>query len=133
MCILSVYIYSCTLLKVVGYYDLSVLSMSVMGFQKSLNGVGGWGELYPFFLWIFGIFLTLQSPLHNIYLCTGLGGKVQINVSGTMHRQGNQRKASVNTSFKNFKVLLPFRSNLHKLIARLCDTCDHSISLQQTS
>ena len=29
MCILSVN----TLLKVVGYYDLSVLSMSVMGFQ----------------------------------------------------------------------------------------------------
>ena len=40
MCILSVY----TLLKVVGYYDLSVLSMSVMGFQKRcLDGrwVGG--------------------------------------------------------------------------------------------
>ena len=35
MCILSVY----TLLKVVGYYDLSVLSMSVMGFQKKF----GWG------------------------------------------------------------------------------------------
>ena len=35
MCILSVH----TLLKVVGYYDLSVLSTSVMGFQKkSLNG-----------------------------------------------------------------------------------------------
>ena len=47
MCILSVY----TLLKVVGYYDLSFLSMSVMGFQKrrSLDG----GELYPSF---FGIF-----------------------------------------------------------------------------
>ena len=30
MCILSVY----TLLKVFSYYDLSVLSMSVMGFQK---------------------------------------------------------------------------------------------------
>ena len=34
MCILSVY----TLLKVVGYYDLSVLFMSLMGFQKSLDG-----------------------------------------------------------------------------------------------
>ena len=45
MCIMSVY----TLLKVVGYYDLSVLSMSVMGFQKKKLdvGVGGWGELYP--------------------------------------------------------------------------------------
>ena len=48
MCILSVY----TLLKVVGYYDLSVLSMSVMGFQKKFGwGVGGfWSELYPIFL-----------------------------------------------------------------------------------
>ena len=45
-----IYIYIYTLLKVVGYYDLSVLSMSVMGFQKKLM-VGGWGELYPnFFL-----------------------------------------------------------------------------------
>ena len=26
----------CTLLKVVSYYDLSVLSMSVMGFQKKV-------------------------------------------------------------------------------------------------
>ena len=49
------------LLKVVGYCDLSVLSMSVsvMGFQqKSLDGC----ELYPSFFWIFGICLTLQSP-----------------------------------------------------------------------
>ena len=37
MCILSVY----ALLKVVGYYDLSVLSMSVMGFQKKVL-MGGW-------------------------------------------------------------------------------------------
>ena len=37
MCILSVY----TLLKVVNYYDLSVLSMSVIGFQKKI-GWGGW-------------------------------------------------------------------------------------------
>ena len=36
MCILSVY----KLIKVVGYYDLSVLSMSVMGFQKKNDG--GW-------------------------------------------------------------------------------------------
>ena len=39
MCILSVYI----LLKVVGYYDLRVLSMSVFCFQKKLDG-GGWLE-----------------------------------------------------------------------------------------
>ena len=43
-----------TLLKVVGYYDLSVLSMSVMGFRKKFGwGVGGWGELYPS---LFGFF-----------------------------------------------------------------------------
>ena len=31
------------MLKVVGYYDLSVLSMSVMGFQKKVwIWVGGW-------------------------------------------------------------------------------------------
>ena len=35
MCILSV------LLKVVGYYDVSVLSMSVIGFKQNLDG-GGW-------------------------------------------------------------------------------------------
>ena len=42
MCIPFVY----ALLKVVTYYDLSVLCMSVMGFQKkSWDGgwVGGWG------------------------------------------------------------------------------------------
>ena len=35
------------LLKVVSYYDLSVLSMSLMGFQKKLDRVwvGGWGKL----------------------------------------------------------------------------------------
>ena len=36
MCILS----KDTLLKVVGYYDLSVLSMSVMGFKKKKFGWG---------------------------------------------------------------------------------------------
>ena len=55
-------IYS-TLLKVASYYDLSVLSMSVMGFHKKVwMGVGGWGELYPNLFWIFGNFLTLQRP-----------------------------------------------------------------------
>ena len=58
MCILSVHFAVHTLLRVVGYYDLSVLSMSVMGFHKKKvwMGVGGWGELYPSFFWIFGIF-----------------------------------------------------------------------------
>ena len=59
MCILFVY----TLLEVVTYYDLSVLSMSVMGFQKKVCIAGGWGELNPNLFWIF---LTLQSPLGSL-------------------------------------------------------------------
>ena len=57
MCIMFEY----TLLKHVSNYDLCVLSMSVMGFQKSLDGgwVCGWSEVY--FFGIFGILLTLQS------------------------------------------------------------------------
>ena len=43
------------LLKVVGYNDLSVLSMSVMDFQKSFDGEGGWVEFYTIFFWILGI------------------------------------------------------------------------------
>ena len=52
----SVCIY--TLLKVVSYYDLSVLSISVMGFQKKLD-VGGWGELYIQFYFGFLEFLLI--------------------------------------------------------------------------
>ena len=40
-----------TLLKVVGYYDLSVLSMSAMGLPKKIGwGVGGWVSSINFFL-----------------------------------------------------------------------------------
>ena len=53
-----------TLLKVFSYYDLSVLSMSVMGFQKKVC-MGC--ELYSSLFWIFAIFLTLQSPLEAGY------------------------------------------------------------------
>ena len=64
MCILAVGLY--TLLKVVGYYDLSVLSMSVMGFQKKFGcGVGGWGELYPILFWIFWNLLNFSRPLNK--------------------------------------------------------------------
>ena len=58
MCILSVY----ALLKIVGYHDLSVLSTSVMGFQKKgcMGWVGGVSSIKGF-LGIFGIFLTLQT------------------------------------------------------------------------
>ena len=45
--------------------------MSVMGFKKKKNLMGGWGELYPSFYFIFGIVLTLQSPLaRSTYLPT---------------------------------------------------------------
>ena len=62
MCILSVY----TLLKKFGYYDLSVLSMSVMGFQKKKSldgGVGGWSKLYPSFFLDFWNFFNFAKPL----------------------------------------------------------------------
>ena len=47
-----------TLLKVVSYYDFSVLSMSVTGFQKKKFEwrVGGWGELYPSFFDFWNLF-----------------------------------------------------------------------------
>ena len=51
-CVFCLYIH-CTLLKIISYYHLSVLSMSVMGFQKKVWMVGGWGELYPVLFWIF--------------------------------------------------------------------------------
>ena len=51
-----------TLLQVVGYYDLSVLSMSVMGFQTEKVFL-----LNPSFFGDFWNFLTLQSPLDSFY------------------------------------------------------------------
>ena len=71
MCILSVH----TLLKVVGYYDLSVLSMSVMGVHKIkfvwggwVGVVGGWGELYPSFYLEFWNFVNFAKPLkHKLF------------------------------------------------------------------
>ena len=59
ICILSVY--TQFLIKVVSYYDLSVLSMSVMGFQKKKFGWGWVGRVRSIQVF-FGIFLTLQSP-----------------------------------------------------------------------
>ena len=58
--------WSCIPHVVVSYYDFSVLSMSVMGFQKkSLDGgwVGGWGEVYPSFFLGFLEFFNLAKPL----------------------------------------------------------------------
>ena len=60
MCILAVYIAkSCLLLL----FECSVHVSD--GFPKGVDGggwVGGWAALYPSLFWIFGIFLTLQSP-----------------------------------------------------------------------
>ena len=62
MCILSVH----TLLKVVGYYDLSVLSMSVTSFQKK-NRFGWWVGVVSFiqvFLFLdFWNFFNFAKPL----------------------------------------------------------------------
>ena len=51
-----------TLLKVVNYYDLSVLSMSVMGFGTPKKEEVWICELYPSLFWIFRIFLTCKAP-----------------------------------------------------------------------
>ena len=59
MCILFVY----TLLKVVSCYDLSVLSMSVMGFQKKFGW--GWVGGVQVFFYVWNC-LTLQSSLGAI-------------------------------------------------------------------
>ena len=53
------------LLKVVGYYDLSVLSMSVMGFQNKFGWrVSWWGDLSKFVL-DFGNFFTFKASLED--------------------------------------------------------------------
>ena len=58
VCIMPVY----TLLKVISYHDLSVLSMSVMGFQKR-NFV--WA-LSNFIFWIFWNFFNFAKPLRDL-------------------------------------------------------------------
>ena len=52
------------LLKVVNYYDLSVLSMSVMGSKQNvwMGWVGGVSTIQVYF----GICLTLQGPLTSV-------------------------------------------------------------------
>ena len=50
-----------SLLKGVGYYDLRVLSMSVMGFQKKFGWwVGGASSISNFF-WDFGNFFNFAG------------------------------------------------------------------------
>ena len=57
---LVVYTIICTLLKVVGYYDLSVLSMSVMGFQQIKDGWVGGVSSIQFFLNFFYFAMPLS-------------------------------------------------------------------------
>ena len=55
----------CALLKVVGYYDLSVPSMSVMGFQKKGLDGGGWVggvSSIQVFLGFFEFFKLCKAP-----------------------------------------------------------------------
>ena len=65
----SVCIYRCTLLKVVSYYDLSVLSMLVMGFQKK-DWMDGVSSIRVYFGFLENV-LTMQSPL-AFYLSSSL-------------------------------------------------------------
>ena len=75
MCIQSVYI----LLKVVVYYDLSVLSMSVMGFEKKIGwGWVGWVRCIQFFFVDFWNLFNFAKPLnastvfYDVHVCTTL-------------------------------------------------------------
>ena len=60
---------SYTLLKVVSYYDPSVLSMSVMGFQK--KSVGGWVGAVSSFILDFWKFVNFAKPLRTAVRLTG--------------------------------------------------------------
>ena len=66
MCIL----YGYKLIKVVGFYDLSVLSMSMMGFQKSLDGgwVGGVSSIQVYFGFLEFFKLCKAPCLSFLYL-----------------------------------------------------------------
>ena len=65
MCILFVQLYVYALLKVVGHYDLSVLSMSVMSFQKNvwIGWVGGVSSIQ--FILDFLNFYNFAKPLRT--------------------------------------------------------------------
>ena len=72
-----VYVY--TLLKVITYYDLSVLSMSVVGFQQKKfgwgGGVGGVSCIQVFFLdfWkLFSFAKPLMSAGYHSHPCSAI-------------------------------------------------------------
>ena len=63
-----------TLLKYVGYYNMrSVYVTDGFPHKKLGRGVGGWRELNPSVLGIFGILLTLQSHLTYSSTCSRPG------------------------------------------------------------
>ena len=73
------HVYSvCTLLKVFGNYDLSVLSRSVMGFQKKFGWLGGWGELYPILSGFLEIFKLCKAPVFLQLTCNMVKKYLQI-------------------------------------------------------
>ena len=52
-----------TWLKVVSYFHFEFFPCQWWVSKKqNLHGVCGWGELYPSFFWICGLFLTLKAP-----------------------------------------------------------------------
>ena len=56
-----------TLLKVVGYYDLSVLSMSEMGFQKNVDRmVSGWVRSIQYYFGFFGNIFAMPLVRENL-------------------------------------------------------------------
>ena len=81
MFILFVY----TLIKVVSYYDLSVLSMSVMGFQKKSSD-GGWvggvsSIKFYFDLWNFVNFaktLSARQSLITLYIISNCYSQILV-------------------------------------------------------
>ena len=77
------------LLKVISYDDLSVLSMSAVGFQKESfdRGMGGWGELYRIFWDFFGILQItiivqwLRFSVHPGFYTTTLTKCIYLDIS----------------------------------------------------
>ena len=66
------------------HYDLTVLSMSVMGFQRKSfdRGVGGWvGELYPVFIWIFWHFVNFAK--HTAVVLTSRQEETLMDLHGS--------------------------------------------------
>ena len=73
----SVFCLHYTLLKVVSYFDLSVLSVSVMGFQKN-----GWGCVG---VWVCGCVGVWVCGCVGVWVCGWVGGCVGGCVGGWVY------------------------------------------------